>query len=44
MSLRDRYPRLYSNATIKEDILDDFYFWIKDQWQWSIPWRRDWFK
>jgi len=44
MSLKERFPRLYTNAILKEGTLGEYGFWNGDQWQWCLPWRRSWFE
>ena len=42
-TLKNRYPRLYSNSVLKDGSVDKFGIWHVNQWVWQIEWRREWF-
>jgi len=44
IALKEKYPRLYSNTILKKGTLCDFSISKDEWWQWSIPWRKEWFQ
>jgi len=41
-SLKEMYPRLYSNTVIKQGI--QYGKWKDNNWGWELLWRREWFE